>query len=163
MNNQRSAHQIDGLSNVLIDGFQLAVRHDVSSTKDDAMRYFLTHFHSDHYKGLRPSWNKGLIYCSNTTAKLLINVMRIQKEWIYSVAINDTVTIGTNRGNIDVTFIDANHCPGAVMLLFKIDEDNYHLHTGDMRYAPKMKVDPWLSRVKGICQPIIFLYIILST
>jgi DNA ligase-1 len=154
MNNQRSIHQIDGLNNVLIDGFQLV--NKIGSTKVEvgnaSQRYFLTHFHSDHYKGLKPSWNKGLIYCSTTTAKLLMNVMLVRKEWICGVEINATITIGTNRGNIDVTFIDANHCPGAVLLLFKIDEVTYHLHTGDMRYSPKMKIDPLLARVRGTLQ-----------
>jgi len=80
-----------------------------------------------------------------------MNVMKVQKEWICGVEVNDTITIGTNRGNVEVTFLDANHCPGAVLLLFKIGEETYHLHTGDMRYTSKMMIDPLLSRLRGRC------------
>ena len=68
---------------------------------------------------------------------MLMKVMLVRKEWICGVEVNATITIGTNRGNIDVTFID---------------EVTYHLHTGDMRYSPKMKIDPLLARVRGMLQ-----------
>ena len=82
----------------------------------------------------------------------------------------------------DVTFLDANHCPGAVLLLFKLRESmacrtsitinanhegkkekvdkggrvlggnegysKVYLHTGDMRYHPKMKNYAALQNIK---------------
>jgi hypothetical protein len=46
-----------------------------------------------------------------------------------------------------VTLIDANHCPGSAILLFKVPQANAkghlrYLHTGDFRAAPKMCLHP---------------------
>jgi Cft2 family RNA processing exonuclease len=136
----------------------------VRSPKD--RYYFLTHFHSDHYSGLSPSWNYGRIICTRTTANLLINVMGVKDEYISGLEMNESIVL--EGGNIRVTFLDANHCPGAALLLFEIggtSMDNTssrsasggsrtsssvvrYLHTGDMRYRPKMKLYPALQGIK---------------
>lgn len=107
MQQDRSAHSIPGLPHCLIDGF----KHSLDHIPDVSQRiYFLTHFHSDHYMGLSQGWRAGHIYCSTTTAKLLINVMKIRRvELIHAVDIGETITIP----GATVTFLDANHCPGA--------------------------------------------------
>lgn len=133
MQRDRSAHSIPGLPNCLIDGFKHSLDHIVDPNQ---RIYFLTHYHSDHYTGLYQGWKVGHIYCSTTTAKLLVNVMKVRRaDLIHSVEIGETVTIPGAK----VTFLDANHCPGAAILLFQLDSGLTHLHTGDMRYHPRMK------------------------
>ena len=68
MNQERTAHRIPGLTNVLVDGF----RHKIDAVDDWKQRlFFLTHWHSDHYSGLHASWSYGRIICSAVTARLL--------------------------------------------------------------------------------------------
>ncbi len=39
--------------------------------------------------------------------------------------------------SVEVTFFDANHCPGSIMILFK-GYMGAILHTGDMRFDPNI-------------------------
>lgn len=101
--------------------------------------YFLTHFHSDHYVGLRPTFQGAPIYCSEITAKLVIQELRVPPQHIRSLPMNERVEITEpSGGHYSVTLLDANHCPGAVLLLFEVAGE-YHLHTGDMRYHRRMQ------------------------
>lgn len=142
MQQDKSAHYIPGLPHCLIDGFKHSLEHIVDFNQ---RIYFLTHFHSDHYTGLFQGWKAGHIYCSTTTARLLINVHKVRNtHLIHPVEIGDTIAIPGAK----VTFLDANHCPGAALLLFQLDNGLVHLHTGDMRYHPRMKTYEALRTVK---------------
>lgn len=78
--------------------------------------YLLTHFHSDHTTGLYKSFSAGLIFCTPVTATLLRKDMGMPAERICAIPLNETRVIeGT-----EVTPIDANHCPGACMFLFRL-------------------------------------------
>lgn len=95
--------------------------------------YFLTHMHSDHTTGLTKSFSAGTIYVSAISARLL------EHEWGLKAPMVQVLQLGqpTVVEGVTVTAIDANHCPGAVMLLFEVPKASGGvttvLHTGDCR------------------------------
>lgn len=111
---------------VNVDGFQYQ--------NNDISKYFLSHFHADHYTGLTKSWDNGVIYTSLITKNLLILKFNIEPSKIIDIELDKPFQLSEE---IQVTLIDANHCPGAVIFLF----EEYHndvitkriLHTGDFR------------------------------
>eukprot|EP00257_Ricinus_communis_P020858 XP_015580202.1 DNA ligase 6 [Ricinus communis] len=113
----------------LIDAFRFSTA---------AAAYFLTHFHSDHYSGLSSNWSQGMIFCSQITANLVTRILNVPSQFVYPLPLNDTVIIDGS----EITLIDANHCPGAVQLLFKVRSSGtfeMYVHTGDFRYSREMK------------------------
>ncbi|GAB9466150.1 hypothetical protein Gpo141_00003532 [Globisporangium polare] len=111
----------------IVDGFKYA-------SKALSSVYFLTHFHSDHYIGLEKSFDCGIIYCNQITAALVVQELRIDTKWVHPLAMNTPVTLH----DVQVTLMDANHCPGATIILFRLKNGQAYLHTGDFRYHPKM-------------------------
>ncbi|CAG8536334.1 11544_t:CDS:2, partial [Scutellospora calospora] len=101
--------------------------------------YFLSHFHSDHYVGLSQKWSHGPIYCSSVTGNLVIQQLRVKPQYVRKLPMNEEVVI--NNTDTVVTLIDANHCPGSVLFLFKTKcangETKRYLHTGDFRACPR--------------------------
>ncbi|KAK3184274.1 hypothetical protein Dsin_031560 [Dipteronia sinensis] len=102
--------------------------------------YFLTHLHSDHTHGLTSTWSRGQLFCSRLTAKLLpfkfsglnLSLVRVLEidSW-HSISL-----ISPSSGEktaVEVMAIDAHHCPGAIMLLFR-GEFGCLLYTGDFRW-----------------------------
>ncbi|CAL5219226.1 g1019 [Coccomyxa viridis] len=108
--------------------------------------WFLTHFHSDHYKGLRASFKQGHIYCTHITARLAHNKLKVPWERFKTVQLRAPLLVE----GVTVTFLDANHCPGAVMILFEVPGHAPVLHTGDFRYHVGMQQEQALQRVRGI-------------
>jgi phosphoribosyl 1,2-cyclic phosphodiesterase len=108
--------------------------------------YFLSHFHSDHYGGLRSSFSRGPIFCSEVTASLVCDKLGVSRIWVHVLPIGEAVTIQ----GVEITLLDANHCAGAVMFLFRIpmSAGRYTtvLHCGDMRYTPAMREYEALKR-----------------
>ncbi|KAH7373193.1 hypothetical protein KP509_17G043700 [Ceratopteris richardii] len=127
-------------------------RHEVPLRKRDAERsygaqlfavdewacskskvFFLTHMHADHIKGLSQQWRRGPIYCSSITAALFN--LKFPNLDIRVLPL-DTPTLITlpSRDLLEVTAIDANHCPGDFGCI---------VHTGDFRWehgSPKLKM-----------------------
>ncbi|XP_057799391.1 uncharacterized protein LOC131015148 [Salvia miltiorrhiza] len=110
-----------------VDGFKYLRR--------DCSHWFLTHFHLDHYQGLTKSFSHGMIYCSLITAKLVNLKIGIPWDNIQVLPLHEKINIaGTN-----ITCFDANHCPGAIIILFEPPNGKPVLHTGDFRFCEEMK------------------------
>ncbi|KPJ61741.1 MAG: hypothetical protein AMS15_05920 [Planctomycetes bacterium DG_23] len=105
--------------------------------------YFLTHFHGDHIRGLKTYWRsnlygEGLIYTSRVTARLLLHLVKVRPEFIRPVEPGQTLSIESGGNKVDVKAFDANHCPGALMLLFQ-SEGKKIFYTGDFRLSHEMR------------------------
>jgi DNA cross-link repair 1A protein len=108
--------------------------------------WFLTHFHADHYKGLTSKFNRGIIYCTPVTAALVKLQLRVRPEFLREVPIGSSITIEGTR----VTFLPANHCPGAAMILFECPGRLPLLHSGDCRVASTLLPQlPQLESMRG--------------
>lgn len=90
--------------------------------------YFLTHFHADHYIGLRKKFNHK-IYLSQITAVLVTQFIGVAQEFLNVVHVNVPFFVE----DVKITPMDANHCPGALLFLFQFPDGRNVLHTGDFR------------------------------
>ncbi|XP_004631601.1 LOW QUALITY PROTEIN: DNA cross-link repair 1A protein [Octodon degus] len=95
--------------------------------------YFLTQFHSDHYAGLSRNFTFP-VYCSEITGSLLKSKLHVQEQYIH------TLPMDTERvvDGVRVVLLDANHCPGAAMILCYLPNGTVVLHTGDLQADPSM-------------------------
>ena len=94
--------------------------------------YFLSHFHSDHYAGLNKRFIFGPIFCSYITANLVHYRLGVSYEYLRPLPI---CTVNEIDG-VNVTLLDANHCPGSVSFLFEVRDrhrSRRYFHTGDFR------------------------------
>ncbi|KAI3965391.1 hypothetical protein MKX01_042872 [Papaver californicum] len=102
--------------------------------RGDCTHWFLTHFHMDHYQGLTKSFFHGKIYCSSITARLVNMKIGVPWDRLEVLPLNQKIKIGS----VDVTCLDANHCPGSVIILFEPSNGKAVLHTGDFRFSEEM-------------------------
>ncbi|KAM7537635.1 hypothetical protein Aperf_G00000070632 [Anoplocephala perfoliata] len=105
-------------------------------TVEGCIGYFLTHFHYDHYCGLTSKF-KGTIYCSEITAKLV----RMKFGPSLSIIALSTNAF-TNICGFEILLIDANHCPGSVLIISPLPDGTVNLHTGDFRAQASMLESP---------------------
>lgn len=77
----------------------------------------------DHTQGLENSQFRGKLHCTEITAKFLLN-KRIRKKqpfaylrssMITHVEMEEFILETTEYGRLTITFLPANHCPGAIM------------------------------------------------
>jgi hypothetical protein len=75
---------------------------------------FFCSFAAD-YQGLTRSFCHGTIYCSSITARLVNMKIGIPWDRLQVLPINQKINIAGTA----VTCLDANHCPGSIMILFE--------------------------------------------
>ncbi|KAK6141131.1 hypothetical protein DH2020_025122 [Rehmannia glutinosa] len=112
----------------------------VDKWSSGSQAYFLTHLHADHTAGLSSTWKRAPLYCSRLTARLFpckfpgfdLSLLRVLDigSW-YSLSL--TTPSSGSATNVYVKAIDAQHCPGSVMYLFR-GEFGCKLFTGDFRW-----------------------------
>lgn len=103
--------------------------------------YFLSHYHYDHYRGLG-KWIDYPVYCSQITANLVQLKIKLKPGLVRVLPLNESRIIE----NVEVVLLDANHCPGAVMFLFRFPTGKSILHVGDFRADPSMETWKELNR-----------------
>ncbi|XP_078431093.1 DNA LIGASE 6 isoform X2 [Wolffia australiana] len=135
-------HKIIPGTRFIVDGFRFHGDFSVS--------YFLTHFHSDHYEGLGRNWCRGMVFCSDLTARLLVDALDVSSLFVVPLSVDRTVQID----GCEVTLVEANHCPGAVQFLFSVFDDEIggcrkYVHTGDFRFNEAMRSDRFLRCFVG--------------
>ncbi|KAK5779254.1 DNA cross-link repair protein PSO2 PWA37_004120 [Arxiozyma heterogenica] len=118
---------------LVVDGFNFAPDPNIDM-------YFLSHFHSDHYMGINKSWDNGRIFCSIITSQLLQYKFKVPAERIFELENDTWIHISDH---IEVMAMDANHCPGASIFLFREWDINKTivkqiLHTGDFRVTEQL-------------------------
>ncbi|KAJ5729693.1 DNA cross-link repair protein pso2/snm1 [Penicillium malachiteum] len=126
----------------IMNGFSICVDAFRYGAVEGCNAYFLSHFHSDHYIGLSKSWSHGPIYCSRATGNLVRQQLRVDPKWVVDLDFETTTEVPNTEG-VQVTMIQANHCPGSALFVF---EKNFGsgpnirrqriLHCGDFRASP---------------------------
>lgn len=81
------------------------------------------------FKDLTWLYCVGVLYCTRITAKLVQMRLKIPPNRLRVIALNSPFLLEGVR----VTFLEANHCPGAAMVLFEPPCAPPVLHTGDCR------------------------------
>ncbi|KAH7574475.1 hypothetical protein JRO89_XS03G0300800 [Xanthoceras sorbifolium] len=86
------------------------------------------------YQGLTRSFCHGKIYCSLITARLVNLKIGIPWERLHVLPLNQKISIA----GTEVTCLEANHCPGSIIILFEPPNGKAVLHTGDFRFSEEM-------------------------
>jgi DNA cross-link repair 1B protein len=112
--------------------------------------YFLSHCHEDHLRGLSNNWSQGKIYMSYLSKKLIVDRFPDLKDYVVDLEMDEEHWIYLDeekKEGVQVVLMDAFHCPGAVMFLFK-GKMGTVLHTGDFRFSEEMLKNDWLCPVE---------------
>lgn len=127
----------------IISGFSISVDAFRYGAVESCNAYFLSHFHSDHYIGLSKNWRHGPIYCSKPTANLVRQQLRVDPKWLIDLEFEKKTEV-PDTGGVQVTMIEANHCPGSALFLFEkavsygsSTRIQRVLHCGDFRASPQ--------------------------
>lgn len=72
-------------------------------------------------------------------ARLVKSIINVNPCYLHELELNKPIVLE----GVEITALDANHCPGAIMLMFRILKTGLCiLHTGDFRASPEMESEP---------------------
>ncbi|RNA12385.1 DNA cross-link repair 1A, partial [Brachionus plicatilis] len=121
-----------------IEGTRIVVDAFSYGDIENCDAYFLSHYHYDHFIGLNKHF-KNKLFCSKITANLVLKQIKVDKKYIVPLELDKFVNVYDGEDSVQVTCIDANHCPGSVMFLFRFKKTGkYVLHTGDFRASDEL-------------------------
>ncbi|CAJ1958948.1 unnamed protein product [Cylindrotheca closterium] len=152
MNSSDVCHIVKDVPGLYVDAFRGRL---LRKTQDPTACFILTHYHGDHYQSL-PREGKyagpAIIHCSPVTAALLEEMHQVQPDLVKSHKYGEPFQYrvkskGGDKVLASITFYDANHCPGACIVLIELPNGHCHVHTGDMRYHDKFKSYPLLKHL----------------
>lgn len=119
-------------TNFIVDDFRFSTRNNIYGN----YIYFLSHMHSDHYRGISNNFSNGRIFCTRETGILLELKFPGVSHLIEKIEYNTPYRIKMNREEtIDslIVFLNANHIIGSAMILF-IGYFGTVLYSGDLRF-----------------------------
>ncbi|MCO5594627.1 hypothetical protein L7F22_048660 [Adiantum nelumboides] len=126
---RRYEHFVDNLMHKLYSGcFSIWSSRELQSL-------FSHTFPLRHYGGLTKSWANGPIYCTPVTARLLALCLYVDEKWIHPLPLGEPHLVD----GVEVKMLDANHCPGAAIIHFRLQSGQAILHTGDFRACKAMQ------------------------
>lgn len=133
---------------VFIDEFPAGPRasNGSGSSRDDGLRIcLLTHFHTDHMKGLHDAWTGGLLLTSPITAQLLLHKYSGLRGRVVEVPLFCRVPLiaqwtpgsqsSSNRAVVEILLLPSFHIPGSVMIYLVMPGGESYLHTGDFKFT----------------------------
>jgi ATP-dependent DNA ligase I len=127
---------------VMVDAFSESNKLPERFFQNNRVFHFLTHAHADHYTGLSTgAWSRPgrQIFCNRITGSVVRHILDLPEENIEELKMDEKVQM---HPLVTVTAIDANHCPGACMLIFEFACSGRRvLHTGDFRYTASWQID----------------------
>ena len=125
-----------------------------------ASAFVLTHFDAERYRGLSKSFRGGPVYCSAITRDLCAKCLGVPPTAMRALPLGVTHAV-PECGHLRVTFVDANHVPGAVMVVIEPPAESPRgfapiLHTGHFRFDASMRADAHIERLRRArCQLIL--------
>lgn len=122
-----------------------------AGTTPSALRAFcLTHAHWDHMKDLKASFSRryaqAKIYATRTTSCLaLLTVAGLPSDVFEVVTYEEPFH---PVAGVTAWAFPSYHCDGSAMFLFEIDGQERVLYTGDFRWQPAFRANPWLTEFR---------------
>eukprot|EP00971_Amphidinium_carterae_P151613 3005568-Amphidinium_carterae.1 len=102
--------------------------------------------------GLSEKWANGPLYCSELTARLLRIRKLVPRRLLYPRALEQPFEViePLTQTVVTVTFLDACHCPGSVMVVLEGLDKGAVVHTGDFRYSESLERSVVLQRIASM-------------